>query len=669
MKTPIGPEIAFELGGVGAPTISPDGLAVAYVRGQVQEGKRVSWIECAPFEGGETRRLTSGDSDSGPVWAPDGSVLAFLRPSSAEAGAPRQIWLLPTDGGEARRLTNLEHSVAGFDWLPDGSGMIAVVDIDPHRGRRDGSKTTVVRETYYRGDVLGYREDAWHQLFRIDASTGCALQLTTGTYNHAHPVVSPNGRWVAFTADRNVDRQRRRPFGSELCVMSTQGVAGGGHVERLTPGVMSAGRACWSPDGLSLAVSVTDMSQRHQAYLERVERYSGERTRLTDDSLNPQSGFFPISGPPKMVWTDDGITFAADVRGRSGVYRVSADGLGEAEALRAEAELINGFDVSADGQSITVVSTTPDAPGEIVSLRTGSPPLPPVQARGRLSASPSKGGRNGTALTLSAADFVAEHEIGAVEFFTVERDSWEIPCGLMFPPGFDPERSYPLVMEIHGGPNGFFGEGFNALHQVVAGAGYLVLFVNPRGSSTYGAGFTDAVTVDWGGEDSLDLLHALDVVCERPYVDANRLGVHGYSYGGYMTTWLIGHVNRFKAAIAGAPVVNLWSMWGVSDIGPSWGSYQWGDVPDDNFVWYRERSPITYVDNVRCPVLILHGESDWRVPISQGEEYFAGLRYRGKPAEMVRFPGCSHSMFRVGDPAMVKEYYERMIAWFDRYVK
>ena len=647
MKSPIGPEIVFELGGAGSPAISPDGSVVAYVRGQVADGKRVSWIECAPFQGGEARRLTSGTSDSGPVWAPDGSVLAFLRPSSAEAGAPRQIWLLPTDGGEARRLTNLEHSVAGFDWLPDGSGMIAVVDIDPRRGKRDGSQTTVVHGTYYRGDTLGYREDAWHQLFRVDASTGDALQLTTGTYSHAHPVVSPDGRWVAFTADRNVDRERRRPFGSELCVMSTQGATGGSHVERLTPGVMSAGRACWSPDGSALALSVTDASQRHQAYLERVERYSGNRTRLTDDSINPQSGFFPISGPPTMIWTAEGITFAADIRGRSGVYRVAADGSSEPETIRAEAELVGGFDVSADGRLMAIVSTTPDTPGEIVAIGHDSQAV----------------------LTDASQDYVESHEVGDVEFFTVERDGWEIACGLMYPPGFDPQQSYPLVMEIHGGPNGFFGEGFNVLHQVIAGAGYLVLFVNPRGSSSYGADFTDAVTEDWGGEDSLDLLHALDMVCERPYVDASRLGVHGYSYGGYMTTWLIGHVNRFKAAIAGAPVVNLWSMWGVSDIGPSWGSYQWGNMPDNNFNWYRQRSPITYVDNVRCPVLILHGESDWRVPISQGEEYFAGLRYRGKKAEMVRFPGCSHLMFRVADPALVKEYYERMIAWFDRYVK
>ncbi len=649
MKTVIGPEIVEELGGVGAPAISQDGSQVAYVRGQVVEGKRVSWIECAPFAGGEARRLTAGDSDGSPSWSPDGSALAFLRPGSAEAGARagagRQIWLLPMAGGEARRLTDLPHSVAALDWLPDGSGMIAVVDIDPHRGERGGSGTTVVRETYYRGDVLGYREDAWHQLFRIDAETGAAVQLTSGTYNHAHPVVSPDGRWVAFTSDRTVDRERRRPFGSELCVMST--LSGlGGHVERLTPGVMSAGKPCWSPDGSALAVAVTDMSQRHQAYLERVERYSGKRTRLTDDSVNPQSGFFPIAGPPGMAWTDEGITFAADVRGRSGVYRVAADGSSAAVEVRAEAEMINGFDIAADGRSLALVSTTPDAPGEIVAIGEGTQAV----------------------LSDAGADFVEAHELGAVEFFTVEREGWEIPCGLMYPPGFDETQTYPLVLEIHGGPNGFFGEGFNALHQIIAGAGYLVLFVNPRGSSTYGAEFTDAVTVDWGGEDSLDLLRALDVVCERPYVNAARLGVHGYSYGGYMTTWLIGHVDRFQAAIAGAPVVNLWSMWGVSDIGPSWGSYQWGAMPDDNFAWYRERSPITYVDNVRCPVLILHGEADWRVPISQGEEYFAGLRYRGKRAEMVRFPGCSHLMMRVGEPALVREYYERMVAWFGRYV-
>ena len=619
MKSPISPDIVNQLPGVGSPAISPDGTAVAYVRGQVEDGKRVSWIECAPFAGGESRRLTSGDSDSGPVWSPDGSVLAFLRPGSSEASAPRQIWLLPSDGGEARKLTDLPHSVAGFDWLPDGSGMIATVDIDPHRGQRDGSTTTVVRETYYRGDALGYREDAWHQLFRIDASSGEALQLTTGTYNHAHPVISPDGRWVAFTADRNVDREMRRPFGSELCVMSIQGVTGGSHIERLTPGVMSAGKPCWSPDGSALAVSVTDMSQRHQAYLERVERYSGKRTRLTDDRVNPQSGFFPIAGPPTMAWTDDGITFAADIRGRSAICRASPDGTSEPEMLRTEAELINGFDVSADGRAVAIVSTTPDAPGEIVTIGDGTQAV----------------------LTSASEDFVESHEIGDVEFFTVERDGWEIPCGLMYPPGFDPEKSYPLVMEIHGGPNGFFGEGIQRPAPGDRRCGLPGLVRQPA--------------------------RLVDIWCQIHRCSHRRLGrgrlarpaarprcrlrasVRRRQPAGrarLFVRWIHDHlVDRTRQSIQGGhcwrsgcqPLVDVgrlghWTVLGLIPVGRCAGR-QLRLVP-------ASAHPITYVQNVKCPVLILHGEHDWRVPISQGEEYFAGLRYRGKTAEMVRFPGC-----------------------------
>ena len=645
MSEPISPDIVYDLPGVATPAISPDGDWVVYVAArtdrETQRGE--SHLELAPFGGGESRRLTNGPADGSPAWSPDGSQLAFLRPASADADAARQIWLLPTNGGEAQRLTDLSHHVVSIEWLPDGSGLIAVVDIDPQRHRpTDVPQTQVIRDVYYRGDEVAYRIDAWHHLFRVDAATGVCAQLTFGEYTNAHPTVSPDGRWVAFASDRGPDRRNRRPFGSELCVISTEG----GHVERLTRGVQSAGRACWSPDGQSLAVSLTDMSQRHQAYLYRIERYSGKRTRLTDDTVNPQSGFFPLAPPPAMVWSGDEVTFAADVRGRSAIYRVAADGTSEPVAIRAESELILGFDASADDSLIATVVTTPTEPPELITLTENLT----------------------TQITQVSADYTAAHEAGAVELFTIERDGWEIPCGLIFPPGFDPNGLYPLVIEIHGGPNGFFGEGFNALHQVIAGAGYIVLFVNPRGSSTYGSEFTDAVTADWGGEDSLDLLAALDRVCERPYVDASRLGVHGYSYGGYMTTWLIGHDHRFRAAVAGAPVVNLDSMWGISDIGPSWGGYQWGGLPAENHDWYRERSPLTYAPQVQTPVLIMHGDADYRVPIAQGEEYFAALRFCGKPAEFVRFPGCSHLFLRTGHPSLRREYYQRLIDWFDRWM-
>ena len=242
--------------------------------------------------------------------------------------------------------------------------------------------------------------------------------------------------------------------------------------------------------------------------------------------------------------------------GRSLIVRADPGGCDQITTIRAEGETVAGLDISADGSQIAVVATTPDRPGELIALT-------------------ADGGAT-TQLTDVSAPYIASHPPGAVEIDTLERDGWQIPYGVMYPPDFDPSRRYPLVMEIHGGPNGAFMESFNVMHQLLAADGNIVLFVNPRGSSTYGADFTGAVTRDWGGEDSLDLLHVLSHVAARDYVDDQRMGVHGYSYGGYMTTWLISRGAPFKAAVAGAPVVNLVSMFGTSDISASWGSYQLG---------------------------------------------------------------------------------------------
>lgn len=644
-RAPIGPEIVFDLPSVSSPSISPDGAAVAHIRSRISREtmQTESQIWTVGFDGGDERQLTAGPRDGAPLWSPDGSQIAFLR--AAEVDAPRQIWLLPLAGGEAQRLTDLPYQVTACDWLPDGSALIAVVDVDPERLAADDGRprTRVLRSIYYRGDTLGYRVNAWQHLFRIDAQNGAAVQLTRGAFNHAHPVVSPDGRWIAFASDRSPQRQRRRPFGSELCLMP----ADGGDVQRLTPGVLSAGRPAWSPDGRSLAAALTEVQERQQSYLCRIDRQSGARTRLTQGDLTPQSGFYPLSPPPPIRWNEAEIIFAADACGRSGVWRVDAGGNAEPEAVRAEAELISGIDISANGQRIAVVAAQPDQPGELLAQH---------------------GGQQAQRLTSVSNEYLAAHEPGAAEWFTIMRSGMPIPCGMMFPPGFDPSQRYPLVLEIHGGPHGFFGEGFNPLHQVIAGAGFIVLFVNPRGSSTFGPKFTHAVMGDWGGEDALDLLAALDDVCQRDYVDSERLGVHGYSYGGYMTSWLIGQTTRFNAAVVSAPVINLESMYGTSDIGPSWGRYQWRGRPADARQWYRERSPISYIDQVKTPVLLMHGEADHRCPISQSEEYFAALRDRGKRVEFVRFPDCSHAMLRVGHPLLQQEYYNRLTAWLLRYV-
>ena len=239
-------------------------------------------------------------------------------------------------------------------------------------------------------------------------------------------------------------------------------------------------------------------------------------------------------------------------------------------------------------------------------------------------------------------------------------------CRLYFPTDFDEGLTYPLVLDIHGGPNGAFYDSFVPVQQVLASAGYLVLAVNPRGSSTYGNEFMMSVLKDWGGEDYNDLMASVDQLIKRPYVDVSRLGVHGYSYGGYMTSWIVGHTNRFKAAVVGAPCINLHSMYGTSDIGISFGEAQWGGSIVDATDKMLERSPLTYVDRVETPVLLLHGDADARCPISQSEEYFTALKRLDKEVEFVRFPGCSHLFPRMGHPKLREEYLTRTLGWFNR---
>ena len=301
--------------------------------------------------------------------------------------------------------------------------------------------------------------------------------------------------------------------------------------------------------------------------------------------------------------------------------------------------------LDAAARSAVMRSTPPDTPGDLhlVDLRDGTQ----------------------TRLTCSNDEYFAAHPPGELRKSTITRGGVEVESRLVVPPNFDESRRYPLVVDIHGGPHGRFQDSFDSTHHVLATAGYVVLAVNPRGSTTYGLDFAKAVIEDWGGEDYLDIMASLDEVCARGFVDEDRLGIHGYSYGGFMSSWAVGHTDRFGAAVVGAPVVNLVSMYGTSDIGVSFGEPQWGGTLADSFDTFVERSPLTYAANVETPVLLLHGEDDHRCPIGQSEEMFVSLKRLGKEVELVRFPGCSHSFLRSGHPKMRVEYLRRMKGWFD----
>ena len=648
---PFDSEFVLDLPSVGSPAIRPGDGVVAYVVSRVNRETLASesHIERVPFGGGAARPLTSGPRDGSPHWSPDGSTLAFLR--REEEGAP-QIWLLPAEGGEAAPLTSLRGGVAEFVWSPDGATIYCTSDVDPDAPPASAERqppvprVREVHEIYYRGDTIGWRGRTRRQIFAVAAVGGRARRLTRGDFQHRALAVSPDGEWLAFASDRSRRRHERAPWGAELCVMPVAG----GRVRRLARDVVAVGGIAWRPgrEPGEEQIAFVGAPEEHiwQRYLYLLDLASGEYGRLTDDSIDPQTGFFPIAPAPPLVWHGGRVLFLADAAGASGVYAVTPSG--ELEAVRARRELIGGLDATPDGERLAVVASSATSAPQVRTLDMRS-------GRGRVVAGAGSG-------------YLEAHPPGRTERFRVRRAGESIEARLVHPPDFDASQRYPLVLEVHGGPNAFHGDGFSPLHQVLAGAGFLVLAVNPRGSSSYGADFTAQVFEDWGGEDYLDLLAAVDAACRRPYVDEARLGLHGYSYGGYMSSWIVGHSDRFRAAVIGAPVTNLVSMYGQTDIAVSFGERQWGGLPQDNFDHYVERSPLTHADRVTTPVLLLHGEDDIRVPISQSEELYVALKRRGKTVEFARFPGCSHLFLRTGHAALRKEYYDRSVAWLQQWL-
>ena len=648
MSSPILPDVVRRLLSVGDPALSPDGTRLAHT---------LSWVDQEQLDGrsrimmlelvsGRSYQFTQGAKDSAPRFSPDGGTLAFLRAGGQQH---RQVWLMPADGGEARQLTNAPLGVSDFTWSPDSSRLVFCGDVDPDSPAEgdDSSlapRVRVVRRIRYRYDTQGWRGDLHSHLFLIEVEGGEARQVTEGDWDDLAPAWSPDGTRIAFLSDRRDDRDERAL--TEVYVIP----AAGGPAQCWSEGLTSVGAVAWSPDGQRLAAVGSDEPDGMvlwQGWLYVLDR-ANPPLRLTDDSLKPAVGFPPINRPPEMKWTQDGrIIFIGDRRGESLVYEAAAAN-GPARPLAGGACQTNALSVDRDARSAVVLSSSPSSPGDLLHIDLTSKAV--------------------KQLTHYNKDYLAENPPARMEKFNIQRAGLEIECRLWFPPDFDSSRRYPLVLDVHGGPNGAFYDSFAHVQQVLATSGYLVLAVNPRGSSTYGNDFMMAVVGDWGGEDYLDLMEAVDQTVQRPYVDITHLGIHGYSYGGFMASWTVGHTNRFRAAVVGAPCIDLYSMCGTSDIGVSFGAVQWGGSPVDAATELIKRSPLAYAANVNAPVLLLHGEADARCPIGQSEEYFVVLKRLGKEVEMVRFPDCTHGFTRLGHPKMREEYLARTLGWFDRFL-
>lgn len=648
MSHAITSDIVYRLINVSDPSISPDGARVAFTRSWIDRESMETRFHVMVMETDtrETVRFTGGDQDSGPRFSPDGDHLAFLR---VDEKSRKQIWAIPTAGGEARKLTDVPGGITDVAWSPDGQALAFISDVDPdllpddHDPKVD-PRVQEVNRIRYRADGIGWRGEAFRHVFVTDLESGETRQITDGEGEDSAPAWSPDGSRIAFISDRGDDREIAN--GTDVYAVS----ASGGGIERLSEGLHTVAALTWAPDGRSIVVvgsDVEDATAGWQSWLFTLT--PGKRPRkLTDDSISPAGGYAPLNPAPELRWTLDGrILFLAGHRGQTSLIATSLDDL-ELSQITGDGSGIGAVTFSADATRAVIHNLPPDSAGDLALVDLGS--------------------GDATRLTDYNREFFEEHPAARMEKFSLHRAGYEIESRLLFPADFDPDRRHPLVLDIHGGPHGVFADSFNPIQQVMTGAGYLVLAVNPRGSSTYGTDFMKAVLRDWGGEDYLDIMAAVDEVCRRDYVDPSRLGITGYSYGGFMSSWIIGHDTRFKAAVVGAPCINLSSMYGTSDIGVRFGEVQWGGLRSEALDAFLERSPLTYAPHVETPVLLLHGEADLRCPIEQSEQYFVTLKRLGKTVEFVRFPGGYHGFVRGGHPRMREEYLSRLVAWMDRYI-
>ena len=612
--------------------VAPDGSRVLFAVVTTDGDVARSRLWTCAIDGSDLAPLTEpGASDSGARWSPDGRWVAFAsdRDPSGEGGW--RLCVLPAAGGEPRAVAASPQPIAGVAWSPDGSTLAYSTAVD---AGIDNGVVRVTRHGAYKLDGRGYIGDRRNQVFTVPAEGGEPRQVTSGSWEHAAPQWSPDGRRLAMVTALITS--------SRLSIVDLE--SGLETVVGPDPGVTAM--CSWSPDGRLLVVA--DPGRTYQLDFFLWQPGAAELRRVTDDcGVQPHAGYPGLMPPSLPVWLDEERVLVHAIRGgRSGLYELRpADG-----SLR---ELVSwdaahlGLSVDSARRLVVQTEQTLDHPDEVF--------LYDLAGSGRL-------------LSAFAEPVLAGRELPGWVHAPIERDGLQIDAWQLRPPGFDPARRYPVVLDIHGGPNMWHGHQWHANQQLLAAHGYVVVFANPRGSTSYGRDFTGRVFGDWGGEDFGDLMAVVDAVAAEPWADASRLGVRGYSYGGYMTSWTIGHTDRFAAALVGAPCFDLVSMWGTSDIGAAWDDVQWGGSPVENEAWYRERSPSTWAHRASTPTLVVHGEADVRCPIGQGEELFTALLAAGVDTEFARYPDASHLFPFSGRPAQREDFLARELAWFDAHL-
>ncbi len=633
----ITPEDYLRFEFVGNPAISPDGKSVAFPLTKINEklNRRMTAIWLVPYDGSAAPRPLTAEtvSSSNPQWSPDGRTLAFL--STRGEAARAQIWLLSMDGGEPRPLTESKNGVASFQWSPQGDRFAVVSRTGPSDNGKSPSDVRHYTHIRYKFNDTGWFDDKRSHLFVIDAKTGASKQLTDGQeWDDTDPQWSPDGTTLAFVSDRSGNAYEDSRDTDVWTIPSH-----GGPLTRISDHTEADASPRFSPDGKTIAFLGSTIQRQHpKIYL--APSTGGTPSRLAVGGLDLLIANLQWSGGNSLL-------FEAAARGTNAVYKVDLQARSATPVLSGERSVSS---LSARGSKFAyLVNDFQNLDDIYVS---------------------NSGGTGERRLTLHNAVLWTDLQLAGVERMAYKStDGTPVEGFLVKPAGWQPGKKYPVLLTVHGGPAGMYGVDWNHEFQVYAAKGYGVFFSNPRGSTGYGEEFARAIKNNWGKIDYTDVMTGLDEAIRRnSWIDTDNLGVTGGSYGGFMTNWIIGHTNRFKAAVTLRSVANF-----ISDEGTRDGAYgheeDFNGILFDSFDQYWEASPLKYAKNVKTPTLILHSDNDFRVPIEQGEQWFRALKKFGVTTELVLFPRENHNLTRNGEPRHLVESMNWQLYWFARFIQ